>query len=325
MENVFEKKRDLSAMTIFIFIIILFLFGDLLVREVNIPTFALQVGTIFLSILLEAIPFILLGVFASSLIQTFVSEQIVQKWIPRRPIVALIPAAIVGALLPICECAIIPVVRRLVSKGMPLHVGIVIMVTSPILNPVVFASTYYAFSPNLSIVYGRMGITFVASLVIGSIIYIVFRNRLPLKKSIKHSHHHENHRFTATLAHAVDEFFDVGRYLIIGAFVASFFQVVIDREILVGIGQHEMLGPALMMGLAYVLSLCSEADAFVAASFTSTFTPASLLAFLIYGPMIDFKNTLMMLAYFRRTFVVVFIMIVTTVVYVSVYIFQFFG
>ncbi|WP_461201184.1 permease [Anoxybacillus sp. TBDG-1] len=324
MESVFGKKRDLSAMTIFIFIIILFLFGDLLVRKANIPVFALQVGTIFLSILLEAIPFILLGVFASSLIQTFVSEQTVQKWIPKRPIVALIPAAIVGALLPICECAIIPVVRRLISKGTPLHIGVVIMVTAPILNPVVFASMYYAFSSNQSIVYGRMGIAFVASLIIGLIIYIVFRNRLPLK-SIKHSHHHENHRFTATLAHAVDEFFDVGRYLIIGAFVASFFQVVINREILIGVGQHEVIGPALMMGLAYVLSLCSEADAFVAASFTSTFTSASLLAFLIYGPMIDLKNTLMMLAYFRRIFVVVFIVIVTIVVYISVYTFQFIG
>ncbi|KIQ94853.1 putative permease [Anoxybacillus thermarum] len=325
MEKVVGKKGDLASLILFISIMTLFLFGDVLVKEVNVPSFALQVGTIFLSILLEAIPFILLGVFASSLIQTFVSEQMVQKWIPKRPIVALVPAAVVGALLPICECAIIPVVRRLITKGMPLHVGVVIMVTAPILNPVVFASTYYAFSANMSIVYGRMGIAFVASLIIGLIVYVIFRNHLPLK-SIKHSHdHHVNSRLTATLTHAVDEFFDVGRYLIIGAFVASFFQVVIHREILVEVGQHEIIGPALMMGFAYVLSLCSEADAFVAASFTSTFAPASLLAFLIYGPMIDFKNTLMMLAYFRRRFVVIFIGVVTTVVYVCVYIFHFIG
>ncbi|GAC92201.1 putative permease [Anoxybacillus flavithermus NBRC 109594] len=325
MEKVVDKKGDLASLILFILIMVLFLFGDVLVKGVNVPSFTLQVGTIFLSILLEAIPFILLGVFASSLIQTFVSEQMVQKWIPKRPLAALVPAAVVGALLPICECAIIPVVRRLIAKGMPLHVGVVIMVTAPILNPVVFASTYYAFSSNMSIVYGRMGIAFVASLIIGLIVYVIFQNHLPLK-SIKHSHdHHVNSRLTETLTHAIDEFFDVGRYLIIGAFVASFFQVVINREILVEVGQHEIIGPALMMGLAYVLSLCSEADAFVAASFTSTFTPASLLAFLIYGPMIDFKNTLMMLAYFRRIFVVIFIGVVTTVVYVCIYIFHFIG
>ncbi|MCG3083587.1 permease [Anoxybacillus sp. LAT_35] len=324
MEKVVDKKRDLASLILFILIMVLFLFGEVLVKGVNVPSFTLQVGTIFLSILLEAIPFILLGVFASSLIQTFVSEQMIQKWIPNRPLVALVPAAVVGALLPICECAIIPVVRRLISKGMPLHVGVVIMVTAPILNPVVFASTYYAFSSNMSIVYGRMVIAFVAALIIGLIVYVIFRNHVPLK-SIKYSHHHVNSRLTATLTHAVDEFFDVGRYLIIGAFVASFFQVIINREILVEVGQHEIIGPILMMGLAYVLSLCSEADAFVAASFTSTFTPAALLAFLIYGPMIDFKNTLMMLAYFRRIFVVIFIGVVTTVVYVCIYIFHFIG
>ncbi|MBW7652113.1 permease [Anoxybacillus sp. ST4] len=322
MENIVQRSRDFGAFIFFIVIISLFLLGDFFVTSVSIPTPALQVGTIFLSILLEAIPFILLGVFASALIQTFVSEQTVQKCIPQHPVVSLVPAAVVGALLPICECAIIPVVRRLIAKGMPLHVGVVIMVTAPILNPVVFASTYYAFSSNMNIVYGRMGVAFVVSLIIGFIMYVIFRHRLPLKP-MKHSHdHHTNHRLTATLIHAVDEFFDVGRYLIIGAFVASFFQVAINREILVEIGQHEVLAPALMMALAYVLSICSEADAFVAASFTSTFTPASLLAFLVYGPMIDFKNTLMMLAYFRLMFVVIFISIVTIVVYVSVYIFQ---
>jgi uncharacterized protein len=313
---------------------LLFVFGYcffvLDVKELNfsLPSQWLNVNTIFLSIVLEAIPFILLGVFVSSFIQIFVSEKWIQRWIPKNPIAALIPAAIVSAVFPVCECAIIPVVRRLIKKGMPLHVGVVLLVGAPILNPVVFASTYYAFSSNPFIVYGRMGLAFVLCIVIGFIVYLLFRNRNQLRWTkdeligAQQESGPKGNKVKQLLFHASDEFFDMGKYLIAGAFIASLFQTFLDRSLLLEIGQNPTAAPLGMMGFAYVLSLCSEADAFVAASFLKTFTPTALLAFLVYGPMIDLKNTLMMFASFKAKFTVIFIMIVTICVYVSILLLQ---
>ena len=146
-----------------------------------IPKSILHVNTIFLSIVLEALPFVFLGVFTSALIQTFVSEEAVQRFIPKNPIVAIVPAVLVSAIFPVCECAIIPVVRRLMKKGMPLHIGVIFIVGAPILNPIVFASTYYAFQSTPAIAYSRMGLAFILAIVIGSLIYAFYRNRNQLK------------------------------------------------------------------------------------------------------------------------------------------------
>ncbi|BCB02043.1 permease [Bacillus sp. KH172YL63] len=331
----FEIKKagqDLTGLFLFGLIIGLFLAGEFVKGWIPDDLFnssLVNVITIFLSILLEAIPFILIGVFASALIQVFVSESLLQRLVPKRfPYMAILPAIFVGALLPVCECAIVPVARRLMKKGMPTHLAIVIMVTAPILNPIVLLSTYYAFQNNLSVVMGRMGIAFIAALMIGVLLYKLFGNRNPLKeKSHSHGHHHDHdhsaNKLMQTLVHASDEFFDMGKFLIIGALLAAVFQTYLDRETIVSLGSSEWAGPGIMMGFAYVMSLCSEADAFVASSFGNMFSSASLLAFLVYGPMIDFKNTLLMLAYFKKRFVILFIGIVTVTVYLSVMLTQF--
>ncbi|MFC3886285.1 permease [Bacillus songklensis] len=320
--------KDLIGMAL------LFMFGycffvlDVKDLNLSLPSQWLNVNTIFLGIVFEAIPFILLGVFVSSFIQIFVSERWIQKWIPKNPIIALIPAAMVSAIFPVCECAIIPVVRRLIKKGMPLHVGIVLLVGAPILNPIVFASTYYAFSSNSFIVYGRMGLAFILCMVIGFIVYVLFQNRDQLRWTkdeligAQQETTPQGNKVKQLLFHASDEFFDMGKYLIVGAFIASLFQTFLDRSLLLDIGQHQTLGPLAMMGFAYVLSLCSEADAFVAASFLKTFTPSALLAFLVYGPMLDLKNTLMLFASFKTKFTLIFIIVVTISVYISVLLLQ---
>jgi uncharacterized protein len=179
----------------------------------------------------------------------------------------------------------------------------------------------------MTVVFGRMGIALVAALIIGALLYRFYGKRNPLiQKEHDHAHHHDHssNKLMQTIVHASDEFFDMGKYLIIGAFVAAGFQTYLDRELLVGIGTNEVLAPAVMMGFAYIISLCSEADAFVASSFGSIFSASSILAFLVYGPMIDFKNTLLMLAYFNKKFVLIFIGVVTIVVYTCTLIFQLF-
>ncbi|MGD6959571.1 permease [Rossellomorea aquimaris] len=331
MNSLRSFNQEMTGILLFMLFIVLFLAGDWVkdyIPDEFLTSSMVNVITIFLSILLEAIPFILIGVFASALIQVFVSESLLQKIIPKRfPYLALFPAAVVGALLPVCECAIVPVARRLIKKGMPAHLAIVVMVTAPILNPIVFASTYYAFQNNMTVVFGRMGIALIAALIIGALLYKFYGKRNPLiQKEHNHEHHHDHtsNKLMQTIVHASDEFFDMGKYLIIGAFVAAGFQTYLDRELLVGIGTNEVLAPAVMMGFAYIISLCSEADAFVASSFGSIFSASSILAFLVYGPMIDFKNTLLMLAYFNKKFVLTFIGVVTIVVYTCTLVFQLF-
>ncbi|KPB03295.1 permease [Bacillus sp. CHD6a] len=322
--------KDLIGLALIGVFLYLFFFIDFKEISFDIPSSWLNVNTIFLSIVIEAIPFILLGVFASALIQTFVSEEKIKKYLPKSPIGAIIPAALLGVILPICECAIIPVVRRLIKKGMPLHVGVVLLVGAPILNPVVVASTYFAFNGDPTILYGRFGLAFILCIVIGFLMLLLFDNKNQLRWSkselVGRQEMEEpalqQNKWKATFYHASDEFFDMGKYLIAGAFIASLFQTFLDRNVLMALGQNEVLSPAVMMAFAFVLSLCSEADAFVAASFGSTFTVGSLLAFMVYGPMLDLKNTFMLFAYFRTKFVLVFMAVVTIVVFAAILIFQ---
>ncbi|WP_235001658.1 permease [Halobacillus sp. Marseille-P3879] len=317
-EKAFNYKWGYILLFLFF---LLFIYGDL-VPAALITEFMpslLDMNTIFLSIVLEAIPFVLLGVFISALIQSFVKEETLERFIPSNPVLALFPAVAIGAVFPVCECAIVPIVRRLIQKGMPLHVGIVIMVSAPVLNPIVFLSTFYAFQTDLTVAWARMGLAFVVAIVVGAVVYARFKNSWQLKEakgSRLHSdeHHHRN-KIAETFYHASDEFFEMGKFLIIGALLASVIQTFMDRELLVGVGSGFFTGPAVMMGLAYFLSLCSEADAFVASSFNGLFSSSSILGFLVYGPMTDLKNTILMAAYFKKRFVVAFVAIVTITAY----------
>jgi uncharacterized membrane protein YraQ (UPF0718 family) len=294
--------------------------------------------TVFISILLEAIPFVLLGVLFSALLQVFVSEQTIRRWTPRNPLLGVLFACSLGILFPLCECGMIPIVRSLMRKGMPVFIAVTFILAGPILNPVVYASTYMAFRSHPEIAYSRMALAFAVAAVIGLLVYR-FVKRSPLLPdptgnaySHHHSHDHPAHsggndryvamhthserpdsrrpfanmanKLKATLSHASDEFFDMGKYLIFGAMLTAIIQTTVARDSLAAIGQGEFSSHLFMMGFAYVLSLCSTSDAFVASSFATTFTAGSLLTFLVFGPMLDLKNTLMLLSTFRIRFVV---------------------
>ncbi|WP_100372567.1 permease [Bacillus sp. FJAT-45037] len=300
----------------------------------GVPDTWLTVNTIFLSIVIEAVPFILLGVFVSALIQIYVKEEWIHRFLPKNAYAALLPAAFLGAIFPICECAIVPIVRRLIKKGMPLHVGVVFLVGAPILNPVVAASTYFAFRNDLTVLYARMGLAFILAIIIGGVLYTIFKNSDQLKITKDElvgvqpiaiqTPTRKMNRLKQTFYHAADEFFLMGKYLILGAFIASLFQTFLDRDILLTIGSNEWSSTAVMMAFAFLLSLCSEADAFVASSFGNTFTTGSLIAFLVYGPMLDLKNTIMLFAFFKARFVIIFMIVVTISVFTAVMAFQLF-
>lgn len=314
------SKELIGMFLIALFLFLLFFvdFTNLSHLQKGIPKEWLNVNTIFLSIFFEAVPFILLGVLISSIIQVFVTEEMIQKGLPRSAIIAIIPAAFVGVIFPMCECVIIPVVRRLIQKGLPLHVGIVILVSAPILNPIVFLSTYYAFRTNTLILYARFGLALFVAVLIGLVVYYLYRGKNVLKDDKVISHEEKNKSWRDVTSHGVNEFFDTGKYLLIGAFLASLFQTFLDRNVLEEVASSSVFSPLAMMVFGYVLSLCSEADAFIAASFGQIFSAKALIAFLVFGPMLDLKNTLMLFAYFQKKFVLFFIGFVTTAVYIIV-------
>ncbi|MBJ6362313.1 permease [Paenibacillus sp. GCM10012307] len=299
---------------------------------------------LFISLILEAFPFILLGVFASSLLQVFVSDRVIQQLAPKNPIAGVLFGSLLGILFPLCECGMIPVVRRLIHKGMPAYIGIVFILAGPILNPIVYTSTYTAFRSQPQIAYSRMGLAFAVTVVIGLLLYRFMREN-PLKEIHSHRHahhgyHHSDHhshgqhhhdggsargnRMGSILAHASDEFFEMGKYLLFGALLTAFIQLAVSRETLLGIGEHPMLSNLFMMGFAFILSICSTSDAFVASSFNGTFNAGSLLAFLVFGAMIDFKNTLMLFSVFRAKIVLWIIALTFLLVLAGSYLFQYF-
>ena len=286
--------------------------------------------TIFLGILLEALPFILIGSFASSIIQIFVSEERLSKIIPKNHSIGIIIAALLGLVFPICECAIIPVVRRLIKKGVPLYIAIAFMLAAPILNPVVLTSTYYAFSGFTKIVIMRGVFGFIIAVAVANTIRIMFKGNQLLREGEHkdHNHHHccsheeHNHyevhkehsclghsspfnRFIEVMEHTSSEFFDVGKYLILGATLSALVQTYVPRSSLYSVGQGNISSILVMLSMAFILSLCSEADAFVARTFMSQFTTGSIMGFLVLGPMIDIKNTFMLLGAFKKKFVFV--------------------
>lgn len=276
----------------------------------------LQLNSIFISILIEAIPFVLLGVIISGIIQMFVTEEMISKIIPKNRFTAVLFASVIGALFPACECGIVPVVRRLLLKGVPLHAGIAFMLTAPVINPIVLFSTYIAFGNKWDMVIYRGGLALIVSILVGIILSYRFKDNQLLENSQnEHVHAASNSTFSqklwGTLQHAVEEFFSVGKYLILGAFIAASMQTFIKTTLLLELGQNAFSSSLIMMALAFVLSLCSEADAFIASSFSSTFSTSSLVAFLVFGPMLDIKNLLMLLGVFNKRFVIFLITLIT--------------
>lgn len=285
---------------------------------------------IFISIILEALPFLLLGVLVSALLQAFVSDTLIAKLTPRHSIAGALFGSLLGVLLPLCECGMIPIVRRLIRKGLPAYIGITYIIAGPILNPVVVGATFAAFRTNRELAYSRFYLAFLVSVTVSMLLYR-FMKRNPMKPESNnehhhHHHHHEDHapksshfmqKLANTPAHAAEEFFDMGKYLLFGAFITALLQSIISHHSIAAVADHDFGSHLFMMGFAFVLSLCSTSDAFVAASFSALFPPSALLAFLVFGPMIDLKSTLMLLSVFRRKFVLLFIILLFALVLVG--------
>lgn len=326
----------ISGILLLGFSLILVLVVSMWQGALHIPSSLLQLNTIFMSILIEALPFVLIGVLIAGVIQIFVTEDHIRRWLPRSKPATILMSCVIGALFPACECGIVPITRRLVQKGVPLYAGVGFMLTGPLINPIVIASTYMAFGNDLEMAGLRMGIGFLIALLITFAVSMSFqgtqlRNSSASVSSIITSEQHAHKqqptpsitaRFKHMLHHSVDEFFDMGKFLIIGAFIASAVQTFVSAKTLVGMGTDMASSTLVMMGLAYVLSLCSEADAFIGSSFRHLFGTTPILGFLIFGPMLDLKNTIMMLSVFRTRFVVCLLALVVLTIFTTLMLLQ---
>ncbi|GGB64602.1 permease [Fictibacillus barbaricus] len=290
----------------------------------------LQMNTVFISILIEALPFVLIGVLIAGVIQMFVTEEMVARIMPKNKAAAILFATFIGAVFPACECGIVPITRKLIAKGVPVFAAIPFMLTGPIINPIVLFSTFVAFGNQWNVMIFRGSLAIFVAIVVGFILSVQFKNAKVLKNesgaisgspgsievaaTVSAPSLSFYNRLKGTFVHAVEEFFSVGKYLVVGALIAASMQTYVKTSTLLEIGQGEVSSSLVMMGIAFVLSLCSEADAFIASSFQSTFTIGSIVAFLVYGPMLDVKNVLMMLAAFKKKLVFSLIGYITVLV-----------
>ena len=268
-------------------------------------------GVIFTSIVIEALPFILLGALVSAAIAVFVPDRAFAR-LARLPRALQLPgAALAGVGFPVCECGSVPVARRLLARGIDPAAGVAFMLAAPILNPIVLASTWVAYEGRgraLEMTAARAGFGLLAAMVAGLLIARWSEGGV-LRAGAKEPSGEQHAGFSEHLA---GDFFFMAKYLVLGAAASAVLQTVLPQSFVSGIGGTPVLAALTMVGIAFALSLCSEADAFVAVSFTA-FPLGPQLAFLVAGPMLDTKLTALYGATFRRSFLPLLALVVVTV------------
>ncbi|WP_008314388.1 permease [Leptolyngbya sp. PCC 6406] len=315
-----------------------------------------QALTLFLSLLVEATPFLLLGVIFSSALAVLVDERALVQRMPKHPALAALAGSLFGCLFPVCECGNVPVARRLLMQGAPSALAIGFLLAAPTVNPIVFWATWVAFRDQPAMVFWRVGLTVLIAVVIGWVFsaqkdlrpflqptvarylpsptpepalatsdsnllaggtYLLqsegaLRLDVPMFETLSAAALEKapwNTKFRAVLAMMLQEFRELGAVLVLGSAIAATVQVAIPREWILTLGQGPITSILAMMTLAWVVSICSTVDSFFALSFASVFTSGSLLAFLVFGPMIDLKNISLLLTTFKgRTVMYLFIL-----------------
>ncbi len=265
----------------------------------------------FLALAFEGLPFVLVGSLISGFIAAFVPSRVITRFLPKNRFLATLVSGLLGLIFPVCECGVVPVVRRLLDKGLPLSCGLTYMLASPIVNPLVAISTYAAFrgqQPGLNTAV-RLISGYLVAVVVGLAVSRLDPARLlgsqavPTRTSRRRSALSiaampdapdasrgvsVRQRLIGAVQLASDDFIDTAIYFMIGAAVASVFNTAIDQRIILPMASSPILSVVAMMAIAGILTLCSTSDAFIAATFTSFPIPARM-AFLIFGPMFDFK------------------------------------
>ena len=269
-----------------------------------------RAATIAVGMTLQAIPFLLLGVFVAELIEAFISPTLIARVFPRNPIASVATALLAAFLLPVCDCSAVPIFRSLLRKGVPLSAATTLMLASPAINPLVIASTYYAFG-SWSLVATRIGLSVIVALSVGLSMLVASPRALRADGAF-----HDgdacgceggcavpDRSFFGVLGATGQSFGRILPYLLGGVAASTLAQVLWPvSSLLAGLPAPAAL--ALMMGAGFALSLCSSSDAVIARSLASLAPTGALMGFMVYGPMMDVKNVALLASQFRGAFVV---------------------
>ena len=273
---------------------------------------------IFQGLLIEALPFLMLGVTIAGLARWLVPQSAWVRRLPRHPLLAPIVGALLGFALPACECGNVPVARRLLASGAPLGTGFGFLFAAPVLNPIVLASTWAAFPDQTWLLWARPAGAFVIALALSALLGLIPESRL-LQAALL-----EERRLSQPLSsigllerrtglvgagpakpampaqstallprellfHSTREFLSLLTLLVLGSALAAVVQTWLPRSWLLALGSAPTLSVLALMLLALVVSVCSSVDAFLALGFAAQVTPGALLAFLLLGPVVDLK------------------------------------
>jgi uncharacterized protein len=256
-------------------------------------------ATVFVAITVQALPFLALGVLVSGAIAALVTPAALARLLPRRTLLAVPAAALAGAALPGCECASVPVAARLTSRGVAPPVALAFMLAAPAVNPVVLVATAVAFPGQPRMVLARFLGSLLTAVVVGLLWSRVGGDTLVERALDRVAGDGSRWRtFTSSALHDVGE---AGGWLVVGAAAAATLQVVVPRSALLAVADQPLLAVPALALLAVLLAICSEADAFVAASLRE-FSLAARLVFLVVGPVVDVKLVAMQSGVFGRRF-----------------------
>ena len=272
---------------------------------------------IFQGLLLEAIPFLLLGVAIAGLARWLVPQNAWVQRLPKNPVLAPITGALMGFALPACECGNVPVARRLLASGAPMGTAFGFLFAAPVLNPIVLASTWAAFPDQPWLLVARPFGAFVIAVLLSLLLV-----QLPETKLLEHALLSERRmsqplstvgllersgglvgdpireltptqstrlRASDVLEQSSREFLDLLALLVLGCLIAALVQTWLPRSWLLAVGGAPTGSILALMLLAVVVSVCSSVDAFLALGFAAQVTPGALLAFLLLGPVVDLK------------------------------------
>jgi uncharacterized membrane protein YraQ (UPF0718 family) len=257
--------------------------------------------TVFVAIVVQALPFLVLGVLVSGGITAMVSPAVLERLLPRSPVLAVPSAALAGAALPGCECASVPIAGRLCARGVQPAAALAFMLAAPAVNPVVLVATAVAFPGQPQMVAARFCGSLLTSVTVGLVWSRVGDQRWVEQARRRGAGAGDGPRWLAFSSAARHDLWDAGGWLVVGAAAAATLQVVVPRSLVLAVADHPGLAALALGGLAVLLAICSEADAFVAASLRE-FSLTARLVFLVVGPAVDVKLIAMQSGVFGRRF-----------------------
>lgn len=258
--------------------------------------------TLTLSVLIEALPWVILGVALSIVVQVWLPANAVQRWLPKNAWARRAVLSLLGMFIPVCECGNVPFARGLMMRGLAPAEAMTFLIAAPIVNPIVILTTHAAFGWDGGILVARIVGGFLIANLIG---WVYSRHRDPQSmltarfvETCAHAAHEHGSPTRRSLMQFLIELRAVMPALVIGSALAGAVQVLIPRDVLLAIGSNPVLSIVAMVALAMTVAICSNVDAFFALSFAATFSSGALIAFLLVGPLVDVK----MLALLRTTF-----------------------